>query len=506
MLERISKAASATEVVGLGRLLTLEGFHQHLESEVRRKLTGFDIARAGKQKEDTDELLTALATHAFRKGCSFDDTQSIATILPQGNEAIRRWILEALPEQEGEYDCVLAICEEDDQTESAVRSVCARLGVERASPKIPGLPDGERFIYFRGKRKGWRAFDATEALRTELRSSLNLLALYRQKAAPLISEKSWIVQEKTATEVPPRAPSFWNLHPRREAVSLAGKAAAALADRRGEHAILAALDLHNVALSMTDHRLRLVNLWSGLECLSSLVDGDSIISRVADLTCPILTWRKPEKVVRYLAISIHYWLKQNPAIDRTQLPFPLGFNDSVAAEHILTLLTKPKDSGDIRKLLNAVSGHPLLVFRVNQAWKIFHESTQLESGLRASAKRLEWHLWRIYRARNLLVHQGVEPECLPQLANNLQQYLSWTLSRLLHGLTFGERWTGRDSLNFWKSKSDHLLSSLIQRPDLLTLADLFPEEVKRPDARVYPVEANSGQAIEKGNSGNVVLQ
>jgi hypothetical protein len=81
MLERLSKATSATEVVGIGRVLALEGFHERLEESVRGKLANYDIATASKKKEDADALLTSLATFAFRKGCSSDDTSCIADVL-----------------------------------------------------------------------------------------------------------------------------------------------------------------------------------------------------------------------------------------------------------------------------------------------------------------------------------------------------------------------------------------------------------------------------------------
>ncbi|MDQ8209827.1 hypothetical protein QEH52_20070, partial [Coraliomargarita sp. SDUM461003] len=136
-----------------------------------------------------------------------------------------------------------------------------------------------------------------------------------------------------------------------------------------------------------------------------------------------------DKVVRYLSISIHYWLKNNPTIDRSSLPFKLGYKDAVHPEQILKLMCEPKGSAGIVKLLEVVAKHPLLLYRVNEAWKIFHNPVTLQRDLERSSKRLTWHLWRIYRARNLLVHQGVEHDCLPQLSNHLQQYFSWTLSR-----------------------------------------------------------------------------
>ena len=492
LLEKMSKATSATEVLGLGRILNLEDFQGHLESGVRRKFENFDLASAERKKKEADDIITCFATYAFRKGCGAEDIQSVEAELKQGSEGVRRWVLAALPEEQVEYDCILAIRQEDVDTEGAVRSVFTHLDVKRASPKIRGLPDEEGIIYFRGKSKGWRASDAIEGIRKGIRSSLNSLALYRQRAAPELLDQSWIVEGTGAREVPLRSPSFANLHPRRNADSLAKKAVEAIEERsEKDQVILAALDLHNVALSMTDHRLRLVNLWSALECLASLVEEGSIISRVVNIVCSILTWRKPEKVARYLAISIYHWLKANPEMKQMSRPFPVSLNYSVPAEYILALLSEPKDSEGIRSLLNLVSKHPLLLFRVHRAWEFFNNPAGLEAGLRASSKRLEWHLWRIYRARNLLVHKGVEPECLPQLSNHLQQYLSWTLSRLIHGLTFGECWTTRDSLNFWRAKSDHLMHSLIKHPELLTPADVFAEKVMNPETRIYAGAENS---------------
>jgi hypothetical protein len=484
MLERLHKADSASEVVAIGRVLRLEGFQGRLEAGVAKKFREFDLSTAGTKKNDTDELLTALATHAFRKGCSSDDSRNIGEVVPQGREAVRNWILAGLPEQRSEFDCVIAVDAFGQGTGTAILAVCDNLNVKR-SPHIPGLPEMENVVFLRGKSSGLRSTDAIEALKAAIRSRLNALGLFNQRPAPSIRTEAWIVGSKGATLVDDRTPSFRNLHPRRNAVKLASKAVEALAETRDEPAIRSALDLHNLALSTTDPRLRLVNLWSALECLASLIDGGSIISRVERLVCPILTWRKTDKIVRYLSISIHYWLQNNPAIDRGTVPFPLGHNESVAAEQILILLTEPKNSAGITSLLKLVSGHPLLVHRVNNGWLDLHDPKKLKRGLETSAKRLGWHLWRIYRARNLLVHQGIESECLPQLANHLQQYLSWTLSRLLHGLTFGSNWTGRDSWHFWKSKADHLMTSLETQPELLVLEDLFPEEQLNPSVPVF---------------------
>jgi len=494
MLDQMAKAQSARQVVQLGRVLDLEGFSSILEEKVGNRFTDFEVGSAEREKKRADQLLTALATLAFRKGCSNDDTVNVAEILPTGAAGIQNWILDCLPTAHQDFDCIVAVAAGSTEVETAIRKVTDTQGVTRVGLRFPGLPDEPGWMFLRRRVTALRAYDAIETLKTDLRASLNLLALYKQTSAPVIREQGWVVGKSGAELIAIRTPSFCNLHPRKNYDELANNAVKALGGGRNESAIRAALDLHNLALATSDHRLRLVNLWSALECLASLAEGESIISRVERLICPILAWRKPEKVVRYLTISIRFWLQHNREINRTTLPFGLGDNGTVAADRILTLLTEKRDSPGIVSLLNAVSGHPLLLYRINKAWELFHDPKSLHANLVTSSKRLTCHLWRIYRARNLLVHQGVEPECLPQLANHLQQYLSWTLSRLLHGLAFKAESTSRDSLHLWQSKSEHLLASLKSRPEVLVLGDVFPEELRDPQVPVYPAVTDSGSA------------
>jgi hypothetical protein len=484
MLERIRKSSMVSEVIGLGRVLELENFSAIMEAAVCQQFRDLNLTDVPKRKSEADTVLTALATYAFRRGCSAEDCQNVGESLTKCPDHIRDMILSCLPEKQSEFDCIVAVQAQTSISLGEVRAVCDHANVTRSSPKVLGLPAENDVIYFRRRVQGLRASGAVEALKNDIRAGLNLLALYKQTVAPGILQGGWVVEAEGTRHIPEANASFSNLHPRRDAVLLADQATAALANRR-EPAIRAALDLHNLALSMTDHRLRLVNLWSALECLASLMEGGSIIFRVERLVVPILTWRKIEKVVRYLSISVYFWLRDNPVFDRKSLPFRLGHHESVAPEQILTLLAEPENSTGILALLSLVSGHPLLCHRIFQAWKLFHEPEVLHADLSCSARRLGWHLWRIYRARNLLVHQGIEPPCLPQLANHLQQYFSWTLSRLLHGLTLGPEWTARDSWHYWKSKSDHVITSLSQQPQVLRVGDMFPEELQAPDFPIW---------------------
>jgi hypothetical protein len=490
MLNKISSSDTPSEIIRLGRVLELEGFSGKLEASMRKEFRQLDFDSVPSKKKKADQLLTTLGTYAFRRGCNSNDCANISVVLEGGAENTRSWVLGSLEGNESEFDCVVVVDAKDEKTIGSIRAVCERAGICRTG-RLPGLPAGKSLVVFRRKTMGLRAIDAAEKLRAEIRSNLNVLSLYRQSSDPVILSEMWIVEKDEIVRIQAYLPSLQNLHPRRDASKLSANVATSLEQRLSagafhESEVRSALDLNNLALSMHDHRLRLINIWSALECLASLVDGKSIIDRVVKLVVPILTWRKIDKVVRYLSISIHYWLKKNPGIDRSSLPFKVGYKDAVHPEQILKLLCEPKDSVGIRGLLALVGKHPLLLYRVHRAWEIFHDPVQLQRDLERSSQRLTWHLWRIYRARNLLVHQGVEHDCLPQLSNHLQQYFSWTLSRILHGLTLGDQWTARDSWYYWKSKSDHVVESLGRNPKSLLMEDMFPEDLSHPEAVVWP--------------------
>ena len=140
----------------------------------------------------------------------------------------------------------------------------------------------------------------------------------------------------------------------------------------------------------------------------------------------------------------------------------------------MATLCKPKDHPDITQLLVFSSDHPLLCFRICLAWKELNEPKQLRRHLLESKQRIEWQLWRIYRARNLVVHDGMEVPTLPALFDNLHYYFSITVSRLLHAMTMKPEWGLAESVAHWQAKVEYVLEMLDKSPEVLRIADFFP--------------------------------
>lgn len=85
-------------------------------------------------------------------------------------------------------------------------------------------------------------------------------------------------------------------------------------------------------------RTRFLNLWAALECLASLVDEATISRRVTELVCPIVTWRKVEKLGRYIAINLHLWRKSSGQLASVTAALPNATEHGVPTSEVITAL------------------------------------------------------------------------------------------------------------------------------------------------------------------------
>ena len=137
-------------------------------------------------------------------------------------------------------------------------------------------------------------------------------------------------------------------------------------------------------------------------------------------------------------------------------------------------LAKPNGHEHLQGYFNFVAQHPYLRYRATVLWKLLSDPNELVKSQEASANRVRWQLYRIYRARNMLIHQGQKSPLFHALLDNLMYYTSIVISRVLHGLKVDRSWGVREAWEFWKLKSDYVGYSLTNQPQVLTVADFFP--------------------------------
>ncbi len=160
---------------------------------------------------------------------------------------------------------------------------------------------------------------------------------------------------------------------------------------------------------------QLINYWVGLEYLFSN-DRDSTFSRIKTIF-PIL--QGAVYLIRNL-IDFHgalLGIDEIKAIDAFQ---PDDFScllDKICLEKIRDEI---------------YAEHPLLSYR---AWKVLNRLIREKNGAKNYIHRhkthLEWHLARIYRIRNTIVHEAKYSINNQTLASNLRYYLAFSLSMII---------------------------------------------------------------------------
>ena len=436
-----------------------------------------------KGKAKVLRAIKRLATLAIHSGKAVDDFSSIITTdnLTKTKEELAERLLSETVQKKRFYDCVLVIQGGRREVQTVVRKVGFQLRKQR---DIPDEPEGQALSERQATNltpvavtvEAVSARDAARDSAKQVRRALDVFNLYSNgNLLELIGDvyvKGDVDAEHRKINLSDQA--LRKLSPRKHNDQLAVKVLNSFSSAKEKERVFNALELYSLSHGSTASRVKLVNLWSAAECLAGLDGATSVIDRVCRVFAPIIMWRRVEKTVRYLANNLQL-LKESGVTKSLGAGFPSsGKSGIVHVWETMTTLCKPENHNDMRQLLEFSSAHPLLCYRVNSAWKEFHDPKQLQKVLLESRQRIEWHLTRIYRARNLVIHNGIEVPTLPALFDNLHYYFSVTVSRILHAMTVNPEWGLAEAVAHWQAKVGYVLEMLAESPQMLRISDFFP--------------------------------
>ena len=213
---------------------------------------------------------------------------------------------------------------------------------------------------------------ALRAIIRRLEPVIDMLAFYMAGNAPALPTKGWVsLAGGQLVEIEKVNSGFQLVHAHSRPAALVGHALKPETKMRFDGSVSNALDLHATAMTAIDVRTRFLNLWTALECLGSLSGKGAVIQKISDLVCPIVTWRKMEKIARYSAINIHRWRQVSGSKSVRTVIFPGESNRKIPVEDVIALLCKPEGHPHLAELGRLTGGHTLLVFRLMEVWKRF---------------------------------------------------------------------------------------------------------------------------------------
>lgn len=374
-----------------------------------------------------------------------------------------------------QHRCTLAVIGPVSKTNSALRMAGISPIAKSTLPRdyVAGLRDfDDRVIFVSLNVEATSIRNAVATCRKQLGIAAGLVSLYQHAESLQIHPVALVQVDGSNLQFSQTEQAFRRLHPRsrpdadiRQGLELLTKRATV--DKR----LIGAIELLSIASASSDSRVRFANLWSSIETLCGAHEGETTLERVLSLLVPLIVSRCISRATRYLAIET-----QKLASLLNTANYGAGFTRSTATyvspSEMMRTLSSPANSEPICGLLKFAQ-HPLLRFQLWCAWEVFHNPKSMRAMLSRVQQYLEWHIARIYRARNLLIHQGEESPFLVPLLDNLQTYLSMAVQRLIHELKTHPSWDIRHVIEYWNGRMLHITSFLERCPSELAFDDFI---------------------------------
>ena len=187
-------------------------------------------------------------------------------------------------------------------------------------------------------------------------------------------------------------------------------------DRDNFSTIYNALDLHNSSIRIDDHQSSYLCMWTALEVICG---GGSKVNNILSHAL----------VMNYLRRKIGYAAPSLFRACRREL-IDVKLDDLRSDSELFKFYFTP-EFDEIREFISSgLLTHPLERY---QLWNInkLNCAGGLEKELERYGQRVSWHIDRMYRARNSIVHAGQTPAHIKELGEHLHSYLDVLLDEVL---------------------------------------------------------------------------
>lgn len=443
------------------------------------------------RKEALVHRLSTIATHVQYQGAGDEALKSIdeKLLFERPGEAIKKLTV-AITQPETEWECFLGV--EGRRADIIATADAASFQARKSSDLSPGdaaakewLETHQNLTHIVVKTFARSSRVAAGSATSKLAQVLDIHNLYKNSPDFSVSPSVLVRQANyPAIKVQVTPGEHFGLFPRSEHRALTKDRIRKLGTRLSGR-LANALECHRLAISAGDPRTAIINLWTALETISGPTGPGAIGHRVAHKVAPIVAWRRVDKMVTYLAMNCHQTRDFLGTRYEARILTKSGLNKT-SVDDLLGALASPRENASIEEFFRVTGCSPLLAYRLHEAWKQFHSPNELRSRLEKSKRRVEWQIFRLYRARNLLVHRGEESHLIWRLLQNAQFYVSLVLGRVMNDLSLYPSWTIDTSLDHHAAHFDFICKSLGSNKVPLTYSDFLSSKSSMPNDLLWP--------------------
>lgn len=189
------------------------------------------------------------------------------------------------------------------------------------------------------------------------------------------------------------------------------------------------IELHNSALSINDLRSGFLGLWSILEVACQASSRSSKMDRILEVIMPVIKKDYLKGTMEYLEKLI----KDNSAETYKHIL------EKVAGDSDTQKITKCVFLPEYQELRNDVYSRlelfPVIRNRIYKINQTYADSKKLCCMMEEYSQKVKWNLYRMYRARNSIVHSGEAPENLKSLGEHLHIYVDSIFYEILYRIS-----------------------------------------------------------------------
>lgn len=194
------------------------------------------------------------------------------------------------------------------------------------------------------------------------------------------------------------------------------------------HQLHKIIELHNQAIQQHDLNDGFVNLWSILEIICADTLGESKIEKVLNGIVPILQ----KDYFAALHGNIDCDLRDNLSKkDYESLITQIG-NNHPSIDPIAQFIYLPEFE-QLRKdfFKDKLQDFPIIMTKIYRLWKLRENATLVKNLSEKYTQRIKWHIYRLYRTRNAIVHSGDTPRSIQMLGEHLHIYIDRILLEII---------------------------------------------------------------------------
>ena len=178
------------------------------------------------------------------------------------------------------------------------------------------------------------------------------------------------------------------------------------------------IKLHNLALASSDLKNGFLNFWSILEIVCVRQQNESKIKEVEKAILPILE----VDYIHTVFEEIDKYLKECLS-DKDYNEFIGKLGGENGGLRIAKLILLDEQEGLRKSICAKLTNYPVVRSRINQLNEKYGTKKEMLEDIERFSQRIKWHLRRLYRTRNAIIHSGEEPENLCRLGEHLHSYV-----------------------------------------------------------------------------------